>query len=95
MLGVKTMTKRAREMLLPANCPCFELSDAPIPERVIEVPRKAPEERVEQIRELHAQGLYDREIAAKMGISDRTVGTWRKSLGLESNYKSRNGGDQK
>lgn len=34
---------------------------------------------------LHAQGLNDREIAAKLGVVDKTITTWRNRNGLPAN----------
>lgn len=43
-------------------------------------------ERREAIRVLHARGLSDSEIAARIGCADRTVLRNRKILGLPANF---------
>lgn len=48
-------------------------------------------ERRVQVRELHAKGLNDSEIATKMGLSVPWVNRIRRSLGLPGNHKPHRG----
>lgn len=88
-LGVKELTPEAQKLLTPKNCPCYTPTHKPIKERKQESPRKVPDDKVELLRYLHSKGLNDQEIGVGLGVSDRTVWAWRKSLGLESNHKAR------
>ena len=45
----------------------------------------------EQRRNLHAQGLTDREIAAETGVPRHTITAWRSRSGLPLNPDSREG----
>lgn len=40
----------------------------------------------EQVKRLYDRGFSDREIARRAGIDKKSVYSWRKRLGLESNY---------
>ena len=87
MLGVKEMTRAARELLRPENCPCF----VPEPEKEKKKrEEKKPEQRVffdeTEIRRLHGMGLLDSEIAKMQGVSAHTIHDRRKKLGLKPNF---------
>jgi hypothetical protein len=43
----------------------------------------------EQLKELHAQGLTDKEIGAQLGCAAPTICQRRKHLGLESNRRKK------
>lgn len=72
--------------------------DARPPKRVIKKTREprdpgtpaAPVRRMSdadrvRARELHAEGLTDRDIAAELGWTDSTIGVWRRAAGLPLN----------
>ncbi len=86
MLGVDRLTPEARELLKPENCPCFEKSKKFVPAIIPMTERKTPEDKKATLLELYAQGMNDKQIGYHMGFDSRTIGIWRKSLGLESNF---------
>lgn len=49
--------------------------EGPIVKRNIYAPKKTPE-RVALVRRLHAEGMSNKKIAAKVGISEMTVRYW-------------------
>lgn len=85
-LGVKEMTPEARELLKPENCPCF----VPAPGKKKREPKAPPQPKrfdEAEFRALHAQGLMDKEIAARLGVGTHSVYDWRKKLGLLANFR--------
>lgn len=89
LLGVNSLTKQAKEMLLPENCPCFVQAKKP---KRRGRPKRKPGTYsfdADKLRQLHGQGLTDKEIGAEMGVSPKTAGTWRRSLGLPTNTPAR------
>lgn len=40
---------------------------------------------LERIREMHGQGMNDRQISAEIGMCEASVWYWRKKLGLTAN----------
>lgn len=85
ILHVKRLTKRAKEMLKPENCPCFEEADKP---RKRGRPKRKPDHYsfdTEKLRRLHGQGLTDKQIAEHFGVNQKTIGNWRRSIGLPTN----------
>lgn len=87
MLGVDRLTPEAQELMRPENCTCFVRSRKYVSARVPDAIEKPEGERDEILKSLHSQGMNDKEIAYHMGVSARSIGTWRRKLGLESNFK--------
>ena len=88
-LGVKTLTREARRMLEPRNCPFFEPGERG---RVVSLQMPTPHRREREARSfrfdtgearrLYEQGLNDEEIRLRVGCARRTVTEWRLANGL-------------
>lgn len=65
---------------------------AALERRGVSISRKRPPGRLPtvdyaRVDELYCQGLYDAEIANRLGIAPSTVANWRKNNDLPSNFK--------
>lgn len=89
MLGVDRLTPEAQELMRPENCPCFARSRKYVKAKMPDAVDKPIEDRDEILKSLHSQGMNDKEIGFHMGADARIIGTWRRRLGLESNFKKK------
>lgn len=95
-LGVKTLTREARRMLEPRNCPFFEPGERG---RVVSLQMPTPHRREREARSfrfdtgearrLYEQGLNDLEIARRLGRCHDTIRCWRRAEGLPNRWRER------
>ncbi|WP_417540770.1 hypothetical protein [Microbacterium maritypicum] len=85
--------------MTPAQIVAAEVPEAPVrAPKVAPAPKKTPTRKckppqrprgsvhTDKVRELHTQGMLDKEIAAQLGIGRRTVTNIRDSLGLAPHH---------
>ena len=87
-LGVDHMTDEAAELLKPENCPCYCWNGKKRRKRRTGPTPALSAQDAARLRELHGQGLTDREIGKILGVSGPTVGNRRRSLGLPVNREA-------
>ena len=85
-LGINKMTRRAKEMLEPENCPYFSPSGKP--PRVQEPKQVTLSFDVERFRALYETGMQDKDLAKSFEVTPKTISNWRRSLGLEPHKRS-------
>ena len=88
LLGVNRLTKAAKRMLEPENCPCYRWDGKKKRKRKakpLSFQRRGPDPIV--MKKLWQAGMNDREIAREVKASEYVVGDWRRKQGLPVNRK--------
>lgn len=85
LTGDKTLTKRVLRLLEPCNCPCYE-QDEREKHRKGQLPECWSRTYDEaKLRQLHALGYNDGELARAFNVSAPMARKWRVKLGLPVN----------